>query len=321
VLPPASLRQGFNHARRFFEFVLSELGVVDLARVDQPFLDRYARYLLAECSRQPIATGALLQVVSDLYLYRAYLPSGGLRFQPWDGLVTSRVAGHRSTQENRTPRIPEQIIAPLLTWSIRYVTQFAFDILAAREEVELLQARCEKIAHADANLTLKELRTQHYHRLIAYLNDRRHEGRGVPIWETPCKTGEGLPPINWSLINRHIGIDPLAKPALHVRLFKRAAPLINNAVRELGVELGGMDTPLSILPTGKPWRPRFDIKSLAHEERMLQAAAYVVCAYLTGMRDSEVQAMQRGCLSITRSEDGMIMRHRVKSVTFKGKAP
>jgi len=53
---------------------------------------------------------------------------------------------------------------------------------------------------------------------------------------------------------------------------------------------------------------------------MLQAAAYILCTYLTGMRDCEVQAMRRGCLSITRSEDGLIMRHRVRSVAYKGKS-
>ena len=53
---------------------------------------------------------------------------------------------------------------------------------------------------------------------------------------------------------------------------------------------------------------------------MLQAAAYVVCAYLTGMRDCEVQAMRPGCLSLTRSEDGVIDRHRVHSVAYKNKS-
>ncbi len=57
-----------------------------------------------------------------------------------------------------------------------------------------------------------------------------------------------------------------------------------------------------------------------HEERMLQAACYVVCAYLTGMRDCEVQAMRSGCLSLTRSEDGIIARHRVRSVAYKSKS-
>ena len=36
------------------------------------------------------------------------------------------------------------------------------------------------------------------------------------------------------------------------------------------------------------------------------------------MSDCEVQAMQRGCLAIARSDDGVIMRHSVKSVTYKG---
>src|SRR3546814_3288314 len=46
-------------------------------------------------------------------------------------------------------------------------------------------------------------------------------------------------------------------------------------------------------------------------------AAYIVCAYLTGMRDCEVQAMRRGCLSIARSEDGLIERQRVRSTLYK----
>lgn len=37
------------------------------------------------------------------------------------------------------------------------------------------------------------------------------------------------------------------------------------------------------------------------------------------MRDCEVQAMRSGCLSLARSEDGLIMRHRVRSVAYKDK--
>ncbi|WP_353643125.1 hypothetical protein [Mesorhizobium sp. WSM2239] len=86
---------------------------------------------------------------------------------------------------------------------------------------------------------------------------------------------------------------------MHIQLTNGALRQIKAAVRELGVEAGEMDTPISILPeTTKPWRHRFDVKALAQEERMLQSAAYILCAYLTGMRDCEVQAMQRGCLSL-----------------------
>jgi integrase len=89
----------------------------------------------------------------------------------------------------------------------------------------------------------------------------------------------------------------------------------------IGVEVGGMDTPISRDPDiGQPWCPRFDARALVQEARMLQAACYVVCAYLTGMRDCEVQAMRAGCLSLTRSEDGIIERHSVQSVAYKGNA-
>jgi hypothetical protein len=122
------------------------------------------------------------------------------------------------------------------------------------------------------------------------------------------------------LLHLHAGIDAVAEPKAHLQLATGAPDLIAAAINELGLEVGGMDTPISITAeTGRPWRPRFDAKTLLNEERMLQAAAYVVCAYLTGMRDCEVQAMRAGCLSLTRSEDGLIMRHRVHSVAYKGK--
>ncbi|TJW83457.1 MAG: integrase, partial [Mesorhizobium sp.] len=60
ILSPGSVRQVFNRARRFFEFVRDELGVVDLRRVDQPLLDRYARHLKADRARRPVIVTHLL---------------------------------------------------------------------------------------------------------------------------------------------------------------------------------------------------------------------------------------------------------------------
>jgi hypothetical protein len=42
----------------------------------------------------------------------------------------------------------------------------------------------------------------------------------------------------------------------------------------------------------------FDERSIAKEERMLQAAAYIICAYLTAVRDSEQQADTRGSAAL-----------------------
>ena len=328
-LPPVCVRQIFNRARRFFEFVRGELSAVDLSRIDQQLLDRYARHLQTGCSRRPVIVGHLLEVPVDLYAFRDHLPSGGLRFQPWSGRAPARVAGYRHVRENRTPRMPEEVIAPLLAWSIRYVTEFAPDILAARDELDRLETHCAKLVQSDQALDRKQRRARQRRRLMDYFERRRREERGVPIWGTAHNgatmrlpdTGDVSPPVNSHLLHLHIGIDARAESRMHIQLASGAPDLIDAAIRQLGVETGGMDTCISLLPeTGLPWRPRFDAKTLAQEERMLQSAAYILCAYLTGMRDCEVQAMQRGCLAISRSEDGLIMRHRVRSVAYKGKS-
>jgi hypothetical protein len=328
-LPPACVRQMFNRARRFFEFVRGELGAVDLSRVDQQLLDRYARHLQTDRSRRPVIVGQLLEVPVDLHAYRHHLPSRGLSFQPWSGQAPARVAGYRHVRENRTPRMPEEVIAPLLAWSIRYVTEFAPDIFAAREELDRLEAHCAKLVRLDQVLDRKRRRGRQRRRLTDYFERRRREERGVPIWGTAHngtvlrhpETGDVSPPVNSYLLHLHIGIDARAESRMHIQLASGAPDLIDAAIRELGVETGGMDTCISLLPeTGRPWRPRFDVKTLAQEERMLQTAAYILCAYLTGMRDCEVQAMQRGCLAVSRSEDGLIMRHRVRSVAYKGRS-
>ncbi|SIR34378.1 hypothetical protein SAMN05880590_11861 [Rhizobium sp. RU35A] len=328
-LPPGSVRQVFNRARRFLEFICDELGDVDVHRVDQQILDQYARHLKSGRTRQPAMVAQLLEIPFDLRAYRDHLPSIGLPFEPWSERSPARVAGYRFVRENLTPRIPEEIITPLLSWSLRYVTMFAADIFAAREEIERLEAHCSALIKSDQGLGRKERRIRQRKRLQDYLDRLHREGRGVPIWGTAHngmtlrhpETGEVTPPVNSHLLHLHIGIDAVAEPRMHIQLLDGAPRLITAAVRVLGVETGGMDTPIAILPeTGSHWRPRFDAKTLAHEERMLQTAAYILCAYLTGMRDCEVQAMQRGCLTLTRSEDDMIMRHRVWSMAYKGKS-
>src|SRR5208337_3235290 len=142
---------------------------------------------------------------------------------------------------------------------------------------------------------------------------RRRDGlRGVPVWTTPhngavlCdpSTGELTPPINAHLLHLHIGINAKLAPGQHILLAHGAPDMVAAAVAELSLDPD----------SGRPWRPRFDAKAVAVEERMLQAACYIVCAYLTGMRDCEVQAMRAGCLSLSRSADGVIDRHRIRSI-------
>lgn len=326
-LPPAGVRHLFNRTRRFLEFVVDRNGTCDLGRVDQALLDAYRTHLTSDPQRRPVQVANLLEVVVDLHHFREHMPSGGLSLLPWKGRSPHVVAGSKQTAgENKTPRLPEEIISPLLKWSLKYVTVFAADILTARAELEALQQRQSRFIAEDGRCTEPTRLRRRRDRLIAYLDQLRVGGRGVPIWttihngavRTDPVTGAEAPAINAHLIHLHVGIDAQAEPSEHVLLRKATKQLVLDAVSAIGTETGGMDTAISIdTDTGKPWRQRFDAKTLLFEERMLQAACYIVCAYLTGMRDAEVQAMRSGCLEVRRSEDGVIERYRVKSTVYK----
>ena len=333
-LPPGSIRQLFNRARRFLEFIVAHAegvsatrkGTCNLKTVDQTTLDAYRTHLTADPQRRSLQVAHLLEVVIDLHHYRDHMPSGGLALLPWKGRSAFLVTGARQTSgENKTPRLPEAIIAPLLQWSLKYVTLFSTDILAARVELEALHLSQQALVIADRRCSKATHRQRCRVRLAAYLEQLRVNGRGVPIWTTAHNgavrkdpvTGTVTPPVNALLIHQHVGIDP-DKAADHALLRRATKQLILDAIGTIGTEVGGMDTAITTDPeTGKPWRPRFDAKAVLFEERMLQAACYIVCAYLTGMRDCEVQAMRKGCLDVTRSEDGVIERYRIKSTAYK----
>jgi integrase len=326
-LPPGSIRQLFNRARRFLEFVAAKRGTCHLPTIDQITLDAYRNHLTADPQRRSIQVAHLLEVVVDLHHYREHMPSGGIDLLPWKGRSSFLVAGGTQPNgENRTPRLPEEVISPLLRWSLKYITVFSGDILDARTEFNALQARQSTLLAADQRCSETARIRRRRERLVAYLGQLRANGRGVPLWTTAhngavrkdAVSGAETPPINAHLIHMHIGIDAQAEPAEHVLLRRATKDLVLDAISAAGIETGGMDTPISTDPdSGKPWRPRFDAKTLLFEERMLQAACYIVCAYLTGMRDCEVQAMRAGCLDVKRSEDGIIERFQVKSTVYK----
>jgi integrase len=266
----------------------------------------------------------LLETVMDLHHYRNHLSCGGLSISPWQGRFARNVAGVRQSKENSTPRIPEPIIGPLVCWSLKYVTSFAADILAARAELSALELRFQALLADDERCEPAVRAKRRIERVAAFIEQRRSSGRGMPYWSSvpaarrrPGVVGAGSPSINYHLIRLHAGTRDTALISQKLDIER----MISTAARDLGAEIGGLDTVISIDPdTGLAWRSRFDGQTLAIEERMLQTACYILCAYLTGMRDCEVQAMDAGCLSVRRSEDGLVERYRIKSTAYKGRA-
>jgi integrase len=317
-LPPASLFICFSYARRFLEFVGEARAAGELMAIDQPLLDDYLAHLKhgAISSRAQIANH--IEIVRDFHLFAPRLGEAGLRFAPWRGRSSAKLAGVSAVSsryaENRTPRIPEPVIEPMLAWSIKYLKLFAPDIFAAREEWEAIQSRAQRIIAEEAGLATIYIGRRRSARVHAFISERKQAGRGIPTYTRRvagryAAARNGAPLINWALIE-HMTASSQIRDAEQDALRQAAA--------DSGFEIGGMDTPVSIDPdAGLPWRARFDPDTLAVEERMLETAAYIVCAYLTGMRDCEVQAMRAGCCKADRSEDGLVMRYRVRSKVFK----
>jgi len=222
---------------------------------------------------------------------------------PWKGQTARQVAGRRARDENDTPRIPPHVLGPYLRGALFYVSTAAADILAATEELGQLSAS-PTVGPGEA-----------LNRLADFIELRRAQGRGLPAttaW-TPKTSGLG---VNLTLIAR------LARVHRYTVQSPPGREMIRQAVAEIGTEPGGMNTPVSPDPsTGKPWRDRFCPRSLMIERTRLALACYSVTAYLSGMRDSEVQSLRRGCYFREESDDGVITRHKVRGTVFKGRKP
>ena len=315
-LAPASVRAVFNRLRRFMTFATARRGAFDLGALNQGDLDAWLAHLQTNGERASFQIAALVDVAIDLNEHADRLSHGGFRFTLWRGRAAFLIAGCPPlARENSTPRIPEPVIAAMLHWSLRYIDDFAPDILAARAELDRLSARAIEI-NVHKTRGAKTIRVAVEQRLKVYIRNLQKVGRGIPVWPADAHVCSRLDPVpvNYALIALHVGcrtaeISQIACNHAHVL----------EAVRNLGTEVGGMDPAMSSDgSTGQSWRPhRLDQQSLSDEEKWLQAACYVVCAYLTGMRDSEVQALRAGCHAVVRSADGLVERHRIHSTAYK----
>ena len=77
--------------------------------------------------------------------------------------------------------------------------------------------------------------------------------------------------------------------------------------------------PISTKPgANEPWRQPFSsMIELRREEHFLFVACYIVVAWLTGMRDSEITSIRKGRLCRERDADGMIERYKIRATLFK----
>jgi integrase len=148
------------------------------------------------------------------------------------------------------------------------------------------------------------------------LAEYRHERKPLPGQGNPVRTRRPAPAgpvVNTSYLALRVGCatSSLFRPPNR--------QLIIEAARELGV---APDTYLSSAINGelggRAWLPAIGLSTLPELTRHLQTACYLVIAFLSGMRDSEVKHLRRGCLHAWRDQTGRPIRHKVTSLAFKG---
>ncbi len=79
-----------------------------------------------------------------------------------------------------------------------------------------------------------------------------------------------------------------------------------------------MNIPITALLGGEPWLAGIgaserDLNGAASLTLRLQSACYIVIAYLSGMRDSEIKHLKRGCVRIHRDSTGAAYRWTITS--------
>ena len=297
--------------RLWFEYLMTR-GHVDLTTVTQADYAGYlehARNNAADGQRSPQWTSRVIDVLWRLHAYRRHITGAEALPIPWPGFSAQRVAGYRDTGwENQTPRIPEDVIAPIVRWSLTYVDVAAPDIIACAAEWSAVRSGVVRSKTGESS----------EQRLTLWLQDQHAQGRGLPAAGPRGKTyrnlaaDDPLRKINLNLVGRLADL-PTGAIASNPRL----QAILRNQAANMTLETGGLPTrPTTNPETGEPWHPGIGPNDVDGLLSALTMACYVLIAYLTGMRDSEVASLKRGCLRAERLPDGRT-RYWLDGTAFK----
>ncbi|MEU5325658.1 hypothetical protein [Streptomyces parvus] len=294
----ATIRGKFTALKRFLKWLDRRWSPErnELAELSPADLDDYRKHLLALFPNNRARRSTLRAVLRLLWRWRRRLGEHGLRFDPLDLEGWSESKQVRQG-ENDTDRLPEEVLGPLLVWALRFIDDFAPDILDADRQWRRNRARRPRPRHLRRNVGA---------RLQRLLGDYVSAGRPLPGWH-------GQPSLTH--IAHLLGCHHSALSS-HRQALDAAAAIVG--VTE-SVFIDRVQGKLG----EKPWISSISTyhnsaNSLARLARHLQIACYIVIAFLSGMRDSEIKHLKRGCLEIKYDEDGRPYRWKLNSLAFKG---
>lgn len=290
--PWAMPYQRLSYWRRWFAFLQSN-GHTSLATVTQTTCDGFLKTITPDSRHIAITAIRAFADYGPALTYDRYAAD----FRPWGDLSAKSASEQPGLGDagNKTPPIPDRVFAPLLAACLLLVQELGPDLIAARAEL----ARLTAIPSSRGSV-----RVDFDARLDDYLAAARRDQRAIPQAQRSY--------------GRSHAID-LPMVALNISLRDQSALLrpdrwakLTQAADELGLARTGLNTPGT--------RFSFSRSMISHMTRVVSTACYVVVAALSGMRSSELAAIER---SAYRREvlDGGVVRYRVHSKLLKGEPP
>jgi integrase len=277
---------------------LDNRGIHTLSGCDTKMLDDYARHLLAT---NPLTrSSALRRLIALTRLWaldQISAASTGIGQPPWEttGVDDYLPDPTPTGGENATAPLAEDTVAPLLVWAMRMVDDLADDILNAHAEHQRLHNAIPTASQPAGR-----------HALRVYLDALLQSAGPLPVFGQHDRVM-----LAWGYICGRSGAT-----TNQLQEYPRRAQLLAAATRR------PWGCPLDIPVTGrvgaKPWREVIDYREVWTLWRHLATAAFIVCAYLTGMRPGEVLGLTSGCCPDPEPDaDGVVGRHLIRGREYK----
>jgi integrase len=289
----------WNNLREFLDW-LHDRGVSEICQVTTELLDAYLADVAAVGNTLERKYRRIAEV-RRLWTYRSALPESMRlpEMPPWGGDTARELFGKvRPRRENVTARIAERTMQRVLMWSLRFVEDFAEDILEAHSAYLILYSRGPEAARARGVPKERLSCGEAIRAAQEYVVGVRRFKASLP----GKVDAKGLRAVNLTHVGKIIGIPGFANPS-----YRKAQSII----LESGLPIDD-DAYLNsqILGTirGVPWHPGpISYYKAQHLARHLSTACLIVIAYLSGARPGEVLNLRRGCIQRDRQSDMWLM--------------
>lgn len=274
-----------------------------LAEVDGTLQADFCAAQIKERNLRRSSASTYLTALTRLHGYGNDLPEHArIGEPPWirEG-VDDYLPPQTPRGENATEPIDPATMGPLLLWALRFAEEFSTDILAARDEERRLREVLDRMEDRPAQVSEAAGLQAYLDRLLA---------TGQPIPSSPAKIGGR-------------GFATTYMAAMTGTPLTAAYTLLNKPrlrrLRDANPGPAPLAVPMRGTAAGKPWRDYIEFHEAGRMIRFLNTACFIVVAYLTGMRPSEVLALEAGCCPAPEQQDDRtaVRRHLIYGRQFK----